>query len=76
MFEKNDNSLNFDMELSHTDGGIIVIGVVAYYLHTTYDFELKFDMTDNYQTYGTKKTFSLFERRMHLLNTTLKLTMI
>ena len=48
--------------------GIAVVAIGAYYLHTTYDFELKFDMTDNYQTYGTKKTFSLFEKNDNSLN--------
>ena len=31
-------------------------------LHTNYDFELMFDATDNWQSYGTKKTFNLFEK--------------
>jgi hypothetical protein len=47
---------------------IAVIAVGAYYLHTNYDFELKFDLTDNYQTYGTKKTFNLFEKDDNSLN--------
>ena len=42
--------------------GIAVLAVGAYYLHTNYDFELKFDATDNWQSYGTKKTFNLFEK--------------
>ena len=42
--------------------GIAAIAVGAYYLHTNYDFELKFDATDNWQTYGTGKTFNLFEK--------------
>ena len=48
--------------------GIAVVAFGAYYLHTNYDFELKFDLTDNYQTYGTKKTFSLFEKNDNSLN--------
>ena len=30
-----------------------------YYLHTNYDFELKFNATENYQSYGTGKSFEL-----------------
>ena len=41
--------------------GIAVLAVGAYYLHTNYDFELKFNATDNFQSYGTSKTFNLFE---------------
>ena len=48
--------------------GIAVVAISAYYLHTNYDFELKFDLTDNYQTYGTKKTFNLFEKDDNSLN--------
>ena len=59
---------NNEADMAMAAVGIIVIGVAAYYLHTTYDFELKFDMTDNYQTYGTKKTFSLFEKNDNSLN--------
>ena len=39
--------------------GIAVIAVGAYYLHTNYDFELKFNATENYQSYGTGKSFEL-----------------
>ena len=39
--------------------GIAVLAVGAYYLHTNYDFELKFDATDNWQSYGTRKSFAL-----------------
>jgi hypothetical protein len=39
--------------------GIAAIAVGAYYLHTNYDFELKFDATDNWQSYGTGKSFAL-----------------
>ena len=42
--------------------GIAALAVGAYYLHTNYDFELMFDATDNWQSYGTKKTFNLFEK--------------
>ena len=39
--------------------GIAALAVGAYYLHTNYDFELKFDATDNWQSYGTGKSFAL-----------------
>jgi hypothetical protein len=39
--------------------GIAVLAVGAYYLHTNYDFELKFNATENYQSYGTSKSFVL-----------------
>jgi len=39
--------------------GLAVIAVGAYYLHTNYDFELKFNATENYQSYGTSKSFVL-----------------
>jgi hypothetical protein len=39
--------------------GIAAIAVGAYYLHTNYDFELMFDATDNWQSYGTGKSFAL-----------------
>ena len=42
--------------------GVAALAVGAYYLYTNYDFELMFDATDNWQSYGTKKTFNLFER--------------
>ena len=48
--------------------GIAAIAVGAYYLHTNYDFELKFDATDNWQSYGTKKTFNLFEKKDTTIN--------
>ena len=48
--------------------GIAVVAIGAYYLHTNYDFEFKFNATDNYQTYGTKKTFNLFEKNDNSLN--------
>ena len=54
--------------------GIAVVAIGAYYLHKNYDFELKFDMTDNYQTYGTKKTFSLFEKNDNKLNFDMELS--
>jgi len=59
---------NKDTEIAIAVVGIAIVAWSAYYLHTTYDFELKFDMTDNYQTYGTKKTFSLFEKNDNSLN--------
>jgi hypothetical protein len=39
--------------------GLAVIAVGAYYLHTNYDFKLKFNATENYQSYGTSKSFVL-----------------
>jgi len=48
--------------------GIAALAVGAYYLYTNYDFELKLDLTDNYQTYGTKKSFNLFEKDDNSLN--------
>ena len=53
---------NRDTEYAMYAVGIVAIGVAAYYLHTNYDFELMFDATDNWQSYGTKKTFNLFEK--------------
>jgi hypothetical protein len=50
---------NNDADTAMAVVGIVVIGVVAYYLHTNYDFELMFEATDNYQTYGTRKSFAL-----------------
>ena len=54
--------------------GIAVLAIGAYYLHTNYDFELKFDATDNWQSYGTKKTFNLFESGHKKLNFGTELT--
>ena len=54
--------------------GIAALAVGAYYLHTNYDFELKFDATDNWQSYGTKKTFNLFEKGHKKLNFGTELT--
>ena len=59
---------NKDAETAMAVIGIAVVAFGAYYLHTKYDFELKFDLTDNYQTYGTKKTFNLFEKDDNSLN--------
>jgi hypothetical protein len=53
---------NRDTEYAMYAVGIVAIGVAAYYLHTNYDFALKFDATDNWQSYGTNKTFNLFEK--------------
>jgi len=64
---------NNDADMAMAAVGIIVIGVAAYYLHTNYDFELKFDMTDNYQNYGTKKTFNLFEKNDNTLDFSMEL---
>ena len=59
---------NNDTEMAMAAVGIIVLGVAAYYLHTNYDFELKFNATDNWQSYGTKKTFNLFEKKDTTIN--------
>ena len=59
---------NNDADMAMAAVGIIVLGVAAYYLHTNYDFELKFDATDNWQSYGTKKTFNLFEKKDTSIN--------
>ena len=39
--------------------GITVLAIGAYYLHTNYDFELKFDATESWQSYGTGRSFVL-----------------
>ena len=59
---------NNDSDMAMAVVGLAVVAFGAYYLHTNYDFELKFDLTDNYQTYGTKKTFNLFEEDDNSLN--------
>jgi hypothetical protein len=59
---------NNDTDMAMAAVGIIVLGVAAYYLHTNYDFELKFNATDNWQSYGTKKTFNLFEKKDTTIN--------
>ena len=59
---------NSDSDTALAVIGIAAIAMGAYYLHTSYDFELKFDLTDNYQMYGTKKTFNLFEKDDNSLN--------
>jgi len=64
---------NNDADMAMAAVGIIVIGVAAYYLHTNYDFELKMNLTDNYQTYGTKKTFNLFEKNDNTLDFNMEL---
>lgn len=65
---------NKDTEIAIAVVGIAIAVWSAYYLHTNYDFELKFDATDNYQTYGTKKTFSLFENKNKTLNFDMELS--
>jgi len=65
---------NKDTEIAIAVVGIAIAAWSAYYLHTNYDFELKFDATDNYQTYGTKKTFSLFENKNKTLNFDMELS--
>ena len=64
---------NKDTEIAIAVVGIALVAWSAYYLHTNYEFELKFDATDNYQTYGTKKTFSLFEKNDNTLNFNMEL---
>jgi len=65
---------NNDADMAMAAVGIIVLGVAAYYLHTNYDFELKFNATDNWQSYGTSKTFNLFESGHKKLNFGAELT--
>ena len=65
---------NRDGEYAMAVLGIAALAVGAYYLHTNYDFELKFDATDNWQSYGTKKTFNLFEKGHKKLNFGTELT--
>ena len=48
--------------------GIAAIAVGAYYLHTNYDFALNFNATDNWQSYGTSKSFELTERTELVMN--------
>ena len=50
---------NRDTEYAMYAVGVVALGVAAYYLHTNYDFELMFDATDNWQSYGTGKSFAL-----------------
>jgi len=54
--------------------GIAAIAVGAYYLHTNYDFELMFDATDNWQSYGTGKSFALLDDNKLNFNTELRHT--
>ena len=58
-YEAPSSKKNNDAEIAMAVVGIAVLGVAAYYLHTNYDFELKFDATDNWQSYGTRKSFAL-----------------
>jgi hypothetical protein len=48
--------------------GIAALAVGAYYLHTNYDFELNFNATDNWQSYGTSKSFELTEDTEFVMN--------
>jgi hypothetical protein len=50
---------NRDTEYAMYAVGIVAIGVAAYYLHTNYDFELKFDATESWQSYGAGRSFVL-----------------
>jgi len=65
---------NRDAETAMAVAGVALIAVGAYYLHTNYDFELKMDLTDNYQLYGTQKTFNLFEKNDNSLNFKMELS--
>jgi hypothetical protein len=65
---------NNDTEIAMAAVGIVILAVGAYYLHTNYDFELLLYATDNYQTYGTKKTFNLFEQDNKSLNFEMELS--
>jgi hypothetical protein len=65
---------NNDTETAMVVVGIALVAVGAYYLHTNYDFELKMDLTDNYQLYGTQKTFNLFEKNDNSLNFKMELS--
>ena len=49
--------------------GIAVLAVGAYYLHTNYDFALKFDATENMQMYGTGRSFALLDDNRLNFNT-------
>ena len=51
--------------------GIAAIAVGAYYLHTNYDFALNIDATDNWQRYGTHKSFALLDDNKLNFNTEL-----
>ena len=51
--------------------GIAALAVGAYYLHTNYDFALKFDATDNWQSYGTGRSFALLDDNKLNFNTEL-----
>ena len=42
--------------------GLAVVGVVAYYLQSNYDFNLTFDATEDWQSYGMDRSFTLTER--------------
>tara|TARA_E500000305_G_C4008563_1_gene231362 strand:- start:71 stop:1030 length:960 start_codon:yes stop_codon:yes gene_type:complete len=66
--EETPKKKNNDSDMAMAVVGLAFVAFGAYYLHTNYDFELKFDLTDNYQTYGTKKTFNLFEKDDNSLN--------
>ncbi len=48
--------------------GIAAIAVGAYYLYTNYDFALNLDATDNWQSYGTSKSFELTEDTEFVVN--------
>jgi hypothetical protein len=48
--------------------GIAAVAIGAYYLHTNYDFEMKFDATEDWQRYGTRKSFNLFEEGFNTIN--------
>ena len=41
--------------------GVAVIALGAYYLHSTYDFDLMLNATEDYQTYGIGRSFNVTE---------------
>ena len=41
--------------------GVAVIALGAYYLHSTYDFDLMLNATEDYQVYGIGKSFNVTE---------------
>ena len=52
---------NNDADLAIGVIGIAAIAVGAYYLHTSYDFQLQFNATESWQSYGIGRSFKLTE---------------
>lgn len=48
--------------------GIAAVAIGAYYLYSNYDFELLFNATQDYQSYGATKSFKLTEKSKLSLN--------